>query len=264
MTVSASAETREREPMNGYLQWGWGPRKVVVLSGWFGCAADWEGMRPALDPHLFTYVFFDYRGYGRSIDLPGEFDFIETARDVLRVVDALGWQRFSLVGHSMGGMAMQRVQMAAPERVERMVAVVGVPACGSRMPAERLAMFERAVDDLPTREAILDASTGKRLPAAWIAHLARHSWTTSLPQAFRCYLSHWGRDDFSAEVEGNPTPVKVLVGEHDPSMTAERMTSTWLAWYPNAELEVLSNTGHYPMYEVPVALAAAIQGFLSS
>jgi pimeloyl-ACP methyl ester carboxylesterase len=249
---------------NGYLQWGWGKHKVMVLSGWFGSSADWEGMRPALDPHAFTYVFFDYRGYGQSIDLAGQFDFEEAAADVLRVADTLQWRRFSLVGHSMGGMAMQRVQLAAPERVERMVAVVGVPACGSRMPEERLALFRQSIDDLRTREAILDASTGKRLPAAWTRHLAQQSWTTSQRQAFGRYLEHWARDDFSAQVQGNPTPVKVIVGEHDPSMTAERMTASWLAWYPQAQLEVLANTGHYPMYEVPLALAATVQTFLNS
>jgi esterase len=248
----------------GYLQWGWGPRKVLVLSGWFGSSADWEGMWPALDPHAFTYVFFDYRGYGRSIHVPGEFDFDEAARDALQVVAALRWERFSLIGHSMGGMAMQRVQLAANGRVERMVAVVGVPACGSRMPVERLAMFNRAIDDLPTREAILDASTGKRLPRAWLAHVARQSWVNSLPSAFGKYLGHWAGDDFSGQVQGNRTPVKVIVGEHDPSMTVERMSSTWLAWYPNAQLEVLPNTGHYPMFEVPVALAATLQAFLGS
>ena len=40
------------------------------------------------------------------------------------------------------------------------------------------------------------------------------------------------------------------------------MRSTWLAHCPNAELEQLSNSGHYPMHERPVALAAAVESFL--
>ena len=43
---------------------------------------------------------------------------------------------------------------------------------------------------------------------------------------------------------------------------AEAMRGTWLAHYPNAELTVLANSGHYPMYEVPVAFAAALEAFL--
>jgi len=40
------------------------------------------------------------------------------------------------------------------------------------------------------------------------------------------------------------------------------MKATFLAWYPNAELEVMQNAGHYPMDETPVALATSIENFL--
>jgi pimeloyl-ACP methyl ester carboxylesterase len=248
--------------LNGYLKCGRGPRKVLVLSGWFGSSADWDGAASALDLDAFTYVFFDYRGYGRSMHIGGEFSFAEVTDDVLRLLDHLRWDRFSLIGHSMGGMVMQRIMLAAPQRVECMVAISAVPACGARMPAERLAMFERAIDDTGTREAILNASTGSRLSKAWIAHMAQLSSDTSLPQAFGAYLKQWTGDDFSALVENNPTPVKVLIGATDPSMTAERMSATWLAWYPNAELETVANAGHYPMQETPAALAATVQAFI--
>ena len=68
--------------------------------------------------------------------------------------------------------------------------------------------------------------------------------------------------DFSASIKGNATPVKLLIGEHDPSLNAELMQNTWMAWYPNASLETLRNAGHYPMHETPLALAAAVQEFL--
>src|SRR5690606_15884288 len=117
------------------------------------------------------------------------------------------------------------------------------------------------VDDPAAREAILDASTGNRLPHPWLSHMARQSLIHSLPSAAAAYLNEWTSADFSAQVQGNPVPVKVIIGEHDPSLSAERMKQTWLAWYPNAELEMLANTGHYPMYEVPLTLPAALQDF---
>ncbi len=51
-------------------------------------------------------------------------------------------------------------------------------------------------------------------------------------------------------------------GEHDPALSAQVMEQTYLALLPNAELEVLGNAGHYPMFETPVALATAMEEFL--
>jgi esterase len=248
--------------LNGFVQLGHGPHKVFVLSGWFGSSADWQALTPALELDSFTYAFFDYRGYGRSLERDGAFTFEEAAQDVLALADHLGWDRFSLIGHSMGGMAMQRVLLAAPQRVIRMAGVSAVPACGSRMDEARLAGFRVAVDDIGKRAAIIAFSTGNRLSPHWSAHLADESARLSRRDAFAGFLPQWATQDFSAAIAGNPVPVKLFVGEHDPSVTAELMTRTWLAWYPQAQLDTLRNAGHYAMYEVPVALATALEDWL--
>ncbi|MEP7025102.1 MAG: alpha/beta hydrolase [Actinomycetota bacterium] len=72
----------------------------------------------------------------------------------------------------------------------------------------------------------------------------------------------WGLFSGAAANRGNQAAVKVIVGEHDPALSAAVMEQTWLAFYPNAELEVLANAGHYPMFETPVALATSIEEFL--
>src|SRR5690606_29151668 len=43
------------------------------------------------------------------------------AQDLLALADQLGWARFSLVGHSMGGMIAQEMALRAPDRIERLV-----------------------------------------------------------------------------------------------------------------------------------------------
>ena len=58
----------------------------------------------------------------------------------------------------------------------------------------------------------------------------------------------------------------VISGYHDasgdPALNADVMNATYLTWYPNSELEVMANAGHYPMDETPVALATSIENFL--
>lgn len=248
--------------INGFVQAGHGPHKVMVIGGWFGDSADWLATVNALDPAAFTFVLFDYRGYGRSVEIEGKYTFEESARDALAVADHLGWERFSLIGHSMGGVAIQRVLLAAPDRIDRMLAISAVPACSSRMDAQRLQMFERAALDVAKREFIINYSTGSRLTNTWVESMARRSMEGSRQRAVAGYLKEWATIDFSALVQGNAVKLKVLVGEFDPTIGAALMESTWLAWYPNAQMEVLANCGHYPMHETPPALAAAIQSYL--
>jgi esterase len=247
--------------MNGYIQVGHGPQKVLVLGGWLGEAADWIGVVGALDPNAFTFVLFDYRGYGRSKHLFGTYTFAESADDALRLADHLGWRRFSMIGHSMGGVAIQRILLAAPERIEMMVAVNAVPACSARMDLQRLALFESAVGDVTKREIIIDTSTGHRLPRTWLSHRAKHSMDVTTPAAFYGYLKEWATVDFSRLVQGNQTLVQVITAEFDPTLTYELMERTWLTWYPNSSAITLANSGHYPMFEVPLALAASLQSF---
>jgi pimeloyl-ACP methyl ester carboxylesterase len=105
-------------------------------------------------------------------------------------------------------------------------------------------------------------SIGGRLPPAFVNHIVQHSLDNSSAGAFGAYLESWARTDFSEQVKDNPAAVKVIVGEHDPALSAPVMEQTWLRFYPGAELEVVPNAGHYPMFETPAALAASVEGFL--
>ena len=54
----------------------------------------------------------------------------------------------------------------------------------------------------------------------------------------------------------------MIVGENDPALSADVMEQTWLVCYPEAEMTILANAGHYPMFESPVSLATSIEEFL--
>jgi pimeloyl-ACP methyl ester carboxylesterase len=246
----------------GYETMGQGPHKVLMLHGWFGDHTTFRPLRNALSLDDFTYASVAYRGYGLSRHLAGNYSMQEISADVRGLADRLGWAEFSLVGHSMGGMAIQRILADAPQRVRKLVAVTPVPASGVPFDPDGWALFEGAAASLDNRRAIIDFSTGHRLSKAWIEHVARYSDETSDRTAFAAYLHAWAKTDFHRDIEGNTTPVKVIVGAHDAALTAEAMKATYLAFYPNAELEVMANAGHYPMDETPVALATAIEGFL--
>ena len=219
---------------------GSGPHKVICLHGWFGHARGWGPLLHSLDTQHFSYAFMDYRGYGARRGSGGPYTVAQIAHDTLALADHLGWQRFSLVGHSMGGGAIQHVLADAPDQ----------------------AFFGAAAKDAATRRAILDLTTGNRLTGFWLDAMVQSSLANSDEEAVDGYLTAWTQTAFVERIQGKTLPVLVVPGEHDPALGAEGCKATWLQHYPNARMEVMANAGHYPMDETPVALATAIEKFL--
>ena len=67
--------------------------------------------------------------------------------------------------------------------------------------------------------------------------------------------------DFDKDLADRFTRLMLAMDPTDP-LTAEAMRQTYMRWYPNAELEIMANAGHYPADETPVALATLIEDFL--
>ena len=245
-----------------YQVLGSGPRKVLCLNGWFGHAGNWGPFVDSLDRQAFTYAFMDYRGYGRRRGSGGEYTMAEIARDALAAADSLGWERFSLVGHSMGGMAVQQVLADAPQRVQALVGISPVPAGGVPFDEQGWGLFSSAAKDAGARRTIIDLTTGNRLTGTWLDAMVKNSLANSDEEAFAAYLTAWAKSSFTERVQGRTLPVLVVAGAHDPALGAETCKATWLQHYPNAALEVMANAGHYAMEETPVALASVIEAFL--
>ncbi|WP_435649672.1 alpha/beta fold hydrolase [Kitasatospora purpeofusca] len=241
---------------------GTGAHKVLVLHDWFGTSAGWGPFPDYLDGSAFSYAFLDYRGYGDRKDVVGAYTLAEIADDALALADQLGWPEFSLVGHSMGGKAVQQVLAQAPGRVRKLAGLAPVPAGPYPMDADGEALFYGAAEDRAKRYEILDLVTGRRAGRVWLDLMVDRSLELSTREAFGGYVRDWTTADLVDRVAGHPAPVRVFVGEHDLLLTAEAMRGTFLAHYPNAEVAELPGSGHYPMHETPVALAAALEAFL--
>lgn len=246
----------------GYQKLGNGPHKVMALHGWFGDHTAYSAMQHALSADEFTYVFPAYRGYGLSRHLSGSYTNKEIAADVIALADELRWDTFSLIGHSMGGKAIQRVLVDAPSRVRKLVAVAPVPAAAMPFDVVTWGLFDGAARIIDNRKIIIAFSTGNRLSDAWVTYMAKYSAQTATVDAFAAYLRAWAKEEFVDDVKGRDVPLKVIIGQNDASITEEVMKQTFLAWYPNAELEIMPNAGHYPMEETPVALATSAEAFL--
>ena len=248
---------------NTHLLIGSGPHKVIGLHGWFGHANGWGPFAQHLNGKDFSYAFMDQRGYGGMKGKGGPYTVEQIARDALALADHLGWQRFSLIGHSMGGVSIQQVLVAAPERVRALVALTPVSAAGVPFDEQGWQLFSAAGSDPQARRNIFDFTTGNRLTGTWLDAMVASTKAHSDDEAVAGYLPSWAKTSFVERVQDKKLPVLVLPGEHDAALSEDACRATWMQHYPHAELQVLANAGHYPMDETPIWLATVVEKFLA-
>ncbi|XP_077209185.1 serine hydrolase BPHL [Paroedura picta] len=108
-----------------YQQTGDGDHAVLLLPGMLGCGqTDFGPQLKSMNKQLFTVVAWDPRGYGKSIppvrDFPPDF-FERDAKDAVELMQALKFQKFSLLGWSDGGITALIAAAKYPQLIHKMV-----------------------------------------------------------------------------------------------------------------------------------------------
>lgn len=109
---------------------GRGPA-LLLLHGFPQTHAMWHRAAPPL-AESFTVVCADLRGYGASGKPRSSADHAPyakrtMARDMVRMMETLGFPRFGLAGHDRGGRVAYRLALDWPDRVERLAVLDVVP-----------------------------------------------------------------------------------------------------------------------------------------
>jgi pimeloyl-ACP methyl ester carboxylesterase len=111
---------------------------IVLLHGFLDNAWTWEGTVEAGLAGRAHLVAPDWRGHGDSdwIGAGGYYHFLDYVADLASLIERVGRERVSLVGHSMGGMVTAYFCATFPERVDRLVMIEGLgPREGTLDPA---------------------------------------------------------------------------------------------------------------------------------
>ncbi|MDE2411635.1 MAG: alpha/beta hydrolase [Sphingomonadales bacterium] len=249
--------------MTEYHLHGHGPARAIVLSGWIGDWRVFEPMLDAIDEQRLSLAFMDNRGYGVARDSDGPYDMATIAADARALADRLGWEWFSVIGHSMGGKAALRLAIDIPDRVERIVGITPVWAGAAPLDPDLVAICRGAAEDVSLRELLVRVTTGEALSPRWSQRIAEASAQVCRKDAYAAYFEAWAFNDFADEARGLPHPTLVIAGGSDNGVPEAGIEATWLAELPRATLHRLPHAGHYPMQECPPLLARIIEDFLA-
>jgi pimeloyl-ACP methyl ester carboxylesterase len=262
-----------------YRAEGSGPL-IVLLHGIAGSSATWERVIPRLSAH-HRVIAPDLLGHGASAKPGGDYSLGAYATLIRDLLETLGEERGTVVGHSLGGGVAMQFAYQYPERCERLV-LVSAGGLGREVHAIlRAAALPGAELVLPWLSVAASRSIGTVVKA-----LGRLGFRESadLGEAWRSFTSLEDRSARSAflhtvrsviDLRGQRVsatdklylaaglPTLIVWGEQDPLIPVSHAYRTH-ELIPGSRLEVFSGVGHYPYLDDPERFAAIVLDFIQT
>ena len=263
-----------------YRMAGSGPA-VVLVHGLAGSSATWRHVMPDL-VNDYTVLAPDLLGHGESAKPRGDYSLGAYASGIRDLMVALGVERASFVGHSIGGGIAMQLAYQFPERCERL-ALVSSGGLG-----KEVTPWLRAVA-LPGVEILLPLVLSARLHAVLEAigspfrriglHLDDHR--AELWRSYASLTSAEARTAFLTTVRevvdlagqrisasdrlylAAAVPTLIVWGDRDRIIPVSHASDAHAA-IPGSRLEIVAGAGHFLPYEDAVRFVAILRDFLAT
>jgi pimeloyl-ACP methyl ester carboxylesterase len=127
----------------------WGDESLpplLALHGWLDNAGTFDRLAPLICTH-FHIVALDFPGHGRSEWRPAGawYHYVDYVSDVIAAAEKLGWSRFSLLGHSLGGTVASVLAACRPQSVDKLLLIEALGPITARAD-ESLDQLRRGMD----------------------------------------------------------------------------------------------------------------------
>lgn len=252
-----------------YRVMGSGP-PVVLIHGMVNSSRHWRQVAERLADR-YTVIAPDLVGHGDSATPRGDYSLGAHATVIRDLLAALGIERATFVGHSLGGGVAMVFFWQFPERVERL-ALVSSGGLGSEVsPLLRSAALPgfRALIGLFANRGVIRLLQAGGKQAKAIARALRPLETRGTRQAFvqtlRAVIDVHGQ-----RVSANDrlylledTPTLIAWGERDRTIPIEHGRAAHAA-LPHSRFVTLPGAAHFPHLEDPEGLAAALDEFIAA
>ncbi|MET4578875.1 alpha/beta fold hydrolase [Ottowia thiooxydans] len=261
----ATLKTTDGEMRIAYEERGSGT-PIVFLHGIGGNRSNWAAQ---MDGSLsgFRTVALDLRGYGASSLPKGALALTDFVEDVVSVMDHLHIRSAHLVGLSMGGLVVQALYAAYPERVTSLTLVAcrgghSPVANGEGFAKDRLGPLEGQNSTAELARTLLPKLVGPDVSSETFdmlqkslldLHLGSYRKTVAMRVALTAFL----------DLGLVSAPALVMAGTHDTLAPIAQMTEI-AQLIPDATLKVMERCGHFINIEKPADFNHALRSFLTA
>jgi pimeloyl-ACP methyl ester carboxylesterase len=263
-----------------YRTGGRGP-VLVLIHGITNSSASWEPVFGLLAQH-FTVVAPDLLGHGDSAKPRGDYSLGANASLLRDLLLALGHERATIAGHSLGGGIAMQFSYQFPERVERLVLVSSGGLGRQVTPMLRAVALPGAELVLPllASQPLVGAGTtiggmidkvGLRLGAdiaamaTGFASLRDIETRRAFIQTARSVIDFGGQRVNATDklYLAQAVPTLIAWGDRDPIIPARHGIRAH-ELMPGSRLELFEGAGHFPHHDDPVRFATALTDFVAT
>ena len=263
-----------------YRRAGTGP-PVVLIHGMLNSSRHWETVATQLASD-YTVIAPDLLGHGDSATTQGDYSLGAHASGIRDVLSALGVDRATIVGHSLGGGVAMQFFYQFPQRCERLVLVssgglgqevswplrlTAVPGAEAlvALASSRAALWalDRGAERLRARGA--GGARNLRAAARALGELEGEGARRAFLGTLRSVIGAHGQrvNAHDRLYLAGALPTLIVWGGRDRTIPVEHGRSAHAA-VPGSRFDVLEGAAHFPHLEDPDGLAGALRDFLAS
>lgn len=255
--------------------------RVILIHGFPEFWYSWRYQIAVLAKSGFRIAAVDLRGYNRSDKPHGRASYTNEAygRDIVGLMDVLGWDRAHLAGHDVGAGVVWRLVFEASERISSaLVFNVGHPNTLADTDNSKKISWYRTFFRTPFLAEIFSRTIGLKMTADMGLIATSHPGTFS-DEEVALYISAWERDhaydtmigayravDQPMEkmpADGRPTvPVRLLYGMQDRFLSEDRARRTE-QYIGSDNVKYFEGLGHWMLSEDPELTSAEMIEFFN-
>lgn len=253
-------------------------QRIVFMHGLMAFAANWRKIAGRLEGE-YQCLIYDHRGHGRSFKPASGYSPEILAEDLDKITADLGWDRFHLVGHSMGA----RVALTYAGRHPEKIRTLTLEDMGPDAHPESYRYYENMLNIVPTPFAskaalkvffeteFLQRFTPRENPQVLVTFLqanieekpdGSYDWRFS-KQAIIDIVKEGHRHDRWAELRGLTMPTLVVRGERSHVLSRE-VYEQMLQANPHVRGVEIPGTGHWVHYEKYEEFTRLLHEFLQT
>ncbi|MEO1251785.1 MAG: alpha/beta hydrolase [Pseudomonadota bacterium] len=250
-----------------YAEAGDGP-PLLLLAGFASDSASWAPIAPRLG-RSHKLIMPDNRGIGRSVSEGGH-AFHLYADDAAALMQALGYDRYSVLGHSMGGL----IALDAADRHHGSIDRVLLAATAPTIPPHASTVMESLI---ALREAGAPLTEWHRQFFCWLFRPAFFDNARMVDAAIALAIGYPYRPsaeavrrqveclrgvDMTGALSRIDAPILAIAAQHDLLFYTEELRRLF-APHAHVAFEVMEHAAHSLHWDAPDAFAARVEAFLS-